>query len=322
MSRADRVFRRLLRLFPSEFRADFGDDMTETFRDHREAALKSGSIRGGFALWWQTIAGVARTAPREHVAQLSTDVRYALRNLRRHRTFTAISVLALAVGIGANTAVFTIVDGVLLRSLPYEKPDDLMAIFEKLPGAPVAKFQFSAPDFEIVRSATRSFSGMIAYRSGQLELSGVGEPEQIIATRVSPGFFDLLGVRPILGRALTEEDDLTRARVVVLQHAFWTRAFGKDPAVIGRTLMLDRQPFTVVGVMGERFVFPPRGPERNGEPAALYLPIAFSANERQGFGNRYNNSVIARLKPGVTLAQARSDVDAATWRKSLARAAA
>jgi putative ABC transport system permease protein len=312
MSRADRIFRRLLRLFPSEFRADFGDDMAETFRDHREAALKSGSIRGGFALWWQTIAGVARTAPREHAAQLSTDVRYALRNLRRHPGFTAISVLALAVGIGANTAVFTIVDGVLLRSLPYEKPDELMAIFEKLPGAPMPKFHFSAPDFEIVRGATRSFSGMIAYRSGQLELSGVGEPEQIIATRVSPGFFDLLGVRPVHGRALTEEDDLTRARVVVLQHGFWTRAFGKDPAVIGRILMLDRQPFTVVGVMGERFVFPPRGPERNGEPAALYLPIAFSANERQGFGNRYNNSVIARLKPGVSLAQARSDVDAAT----------
>jgi putative ABC transport system permease protein len=312
MSRSDRIFRRLLRLFPAEFRADFGEDMTETFRDHREAALKTGHIRSGLALWWQTIVGIVRTAPREHVAQLSIDVRYALRNLRRHPAFTIISVLALAIGIGANTAVFTIVDGVLLRSLPYDRPEELVAIFERVPGVPVVKFHFSAPDFEIVQGSTQSFSGMIAYRSGQFELSGVGEPEQIIATRVSPGAFDLLGVRPILGRSLTEEDDQARARVVVLNHGFWTRAFGKDPSVIGRTLVLDRQPYTVVGVMGDRFVFPPRGPELNGEPAALYLPISFSTNERQGFGNRYRNSVLARLKPGVTLAQARADLDAAT----------
>jgi predicted permease len=306
------MFRRLLRLFPPEFRADFGEDMAETFRDQREATLKSGGIRSAFGLWWQTVVGIVRTAPREHVAQLWTDVRYSLRNLSRHPAFTIVSVLALAVGIGANTAVFTIVDGVLLRSLPYEKPEHLVAVFENLPGAPMAKIHFSAPDFEIVRNSTQSFSGMIAYRSGQLELSGVGEPEQIIATRVSPGFFDLLGVYPVLGRALTEDDDQTRARVVVLNHGFWSRAFGKDPSVIGRTLVLDRQPFTIIGVMGERFVFPPRGPERNGEPAALYLPISFSADERQGFGNRYNNSVLARLKPGVTLAQARADLDVAT----------
>ncbi len=306
------MFRRLLRLFPAEFRADFGDDMAETFRDHREAMVNRGDGRSAFALWWHTIVGIVRTAPREHVAQLTTDVRYALRNLRRHPAFTLISILALAVGIGANTAVFTIVDGVLLRSLPYEKPEQLLAIFEKMPGAPVSKFNVSAPDFEIVRTATRSFSGIVAYRSGRFELSGVSDPEQIIGTRVSPGFFDLLGVRPVLGRALTEEDDRAGARVVVLNYGFWTRAFGRDPAVIGRTLTLDRQPFTVVGVMGERFVFPPRGPESNGEPAALYLPIAFSPNERQGFGSMYNNSVLARLKPGVTMAQARSDVDAAT----------
>jgi putative ABC transport system permease protein len=306
------MFRRLLRLFPAEFRGDFGDDMAETFRDQQEAVMHRGNIASALALWWHTIVGIVRTAPREHVAQLTTDVRYALRNLRRHPAFTLISVLALAVGIGANTAVFTIVDGVLLRSLPFEKPEQIAAIFEKLPGAPVPKFNVSAPDFEILREATRSFSAMVAYRSGRFELSGMSEPEQVIGTRVSPGFFDFLGVRPVLGRALTEEDDRTNARVVVLEYGFWTRAFGRDPAVIGRTVSLDRQPFTVVGVMGEQFVFPPRGAESNGEPAALYLPIAFSPGERQGFGSMYNNSVLARLKPGVTLAQARSDVDAAT----------
>jgi predicted permease len=312
MSRSDRIFRRLLRLFPAEFRGDFGDDMTETFRDQREAVMHRDGAGNAPSLWWHTIVGILRTAPGEHLAQLKADVRYALRSLRRHPAFTLISILALAVGIGANTAVFTIVDGVLLRGLPYERPEQLVAIFEKLPGAPVPKFNVSAPDFEIVHDATRSFSGMIAFRSGTFELSGVGEPQQVIGTRVSPGFFDLLGVRPVLGRALTADDDRAAARVVVLEYGFWTRAFGRDPAVIGRSLSLDRQPFTVVGVMGERFEFPPRGAESNGEPAALYLPIAFSADERQGFGSSYNNSVVARLKPGVSLAQARSDVDAAT----------
>jgi putative ABC transport system permease protein len=306
------MFRRLLRLFPSEFRGDFGDDMTETFRDQRESVMNKGGVGNALSLWWHTIGGILRTAPGEHAAQLKADVRYALRNLRRHPAFTLISILALAVGIGANAAVFTIVDAVLLRSLPYERPEELVAIFEKFPGAPVAKFNVSAPDFEIVRDATRSFSGMVAFRSGTFELSGVGEPQQIIGTRVSPGLFDFLGARPVVGRALTEEDDRTNARVAVLEYGFWTRAFGRDPAVIGRTLSLDRRPFTVVGVMGERFVFPPRGAESNGEPAALYLPIAFSPGERQGFGRNYSNSVLARLRPGVTLAQARSDVDAAT----------
>ena len=141
MSRSDRMFRRLLRLFPAEFRADFGDDMAETFRDHREAMVNRGDGRSAFALWWHTIVGIVRTAPREHVAQLTTDVRYALRNLRRHPAFTFISILALAVGIGANTAVFTIVDGVLLRSLPYEKPEQLLAIFEKSPRRPGVEVQ-------------------------------------------------------------------------------------------------------------------------------------------------------------------------------------
>src|SRR6476659_6275430 len=96
MSRSDRMFRRLLGLFPAEFRADFGDDMAETFRDHREAMVNRGDGRSAFALWWHTIVGIVRTAPREHVAQLTTDVRYALRNLRRHPAFTFISILALA----------------------------------------------------------------------------------------------------------------------------------------------------------------------------------------------------------------------------------
>ena len=161
MSRADRVFKRLLRLFPAEFRGDFGDDMAATFSDQRRDVLARGGSMAALRLWWDTIRGVLTTAPREHLDLLRGDIRYALRNLRRNPGFTIVAVLALAVGIGANTAVFTIVNGVLLRALPYRHPGELVAMFEKVPGAPVDKFGFSPPDFEIVRDASRSYSGHV-----------------------------------------------------------------------------------------------------------------------------------------------------------------
>ena len=303
----ERAFRRLLKLFPAEFRGDFGEEMTDVFRhQHRDA--ERGGLTALLNLWWATLRGIAATAPREHWDLLRSDVRYALRNLRSNPGFTIVATIALAVGIAANAAVFTIVDAVLLRALPYTNPDELVTIFEKVPGAPVDKFDFSAPDFEIVRANTRFHAGMFAYRNGTFELSGVRESERIVSTRVSPEFFTVLGVSPVIGRALTADDDRQGAKVVVLSYGLWTRGFGRDPAAIGRSISLDRQPYTIVGVMGETFEFPPRGAETNGEPAALFLPISFTPYEREAFGSMYNNSVIARLRPGVSLQQARSDL--------------
>ena len=308
MSRADRWFRRLLRLFPSDFRGDFGDDMAATFRDQRRDALAHGGSLAALRLWWDTVRGVLTTAPREHLDLLRGDVRYALRNLRRNPAFTLVAVLALAVGIGANTAVFTIVDGVLLRALPYQKPGDLVAIFEKLPGAPVPKFEFSAPDYLFLRGASQSFSGMFTFRNQSLELSGAAESQRVIGARVSPEMFDVLGVAPVLGRALTPDDDRQNAKVAVLDYGLWTRVFGRDPQVVGKAISLDRQPYTVVGVMGNRFEFPPRGNGRNFQPASVFLPIAYSPRELQAWGMMYNNTLIARLKPGVTFDRARSEL--------------
>jgi putative ABC transport system permease protein len=308
MSRADRWFRRLLRLFPSDFRGDFGDDMAATFGDQRREMLRHGGSMAAVRLWWDTVRGILTAAPREHLDLLRGDVRYGLRTLRRNPAFTLVAVLALAVGIGANTAVFTIVDGVLLRALPYQSPGELVAIFEKLPNAPVPKFEFSAPDYGFIREAAQSFSGMFTYRNQALELSGAVESQRVIGARVSPEMFDVLGVAPVVGRALTADDDRQNAKVVVLDYGLWTRAFGRDPLVVGKTLSLDRQPYTVVGVMGARFEFPPRGNRRNFQPASVFLPIAYSPGERQAWGMMYNNTLVARLKPGVTLDQARSEL--------------
>jgi putative ABC transport system permease protein len=310
MSRADRIFKRLLRLFPAEFRGDFGDEMAETFRDHRLDTLAQGKTMAHIALWWDTLRGIVTTAPREHFDLLRQDVRYGLRNLRRSPGFTAVAVAALAVGIGANTAVFTIVNAVLIRALPFAEPARLVTMFEKVPNAPVDHFEFSAPDFEIVREAARSYSGMAAYRNASYELSGIAAPERLIGTRVSPEVFDVLGVGPLIGRGLEAEDDRANLNVVVLSHGLWTRAFGRDPGIVGRSILLDRQPYMVVGVMPERFVFPPRGSASNGEPGAFWVPIAFSQIERQAFGDMYNNSVVARLKPGVSVAQAHGELGA------------
>ena len=311
MARGDRIFRRLLRLFPAEFRSDFGDDMTRTFEDQRdEAAARGGSMAHG-RLWRDTVFGILATAPREHWDLLRQDVLYGLRSLRRSPGFAAVAIAALATGIGANTAIFSIVNGVLLEPLPYREPQQLVTLYERIPGAPVERFGFSAPDFTIVRGATRSFDGMAAYRNATYELSGLAESERVIVSRVTPELFDVLGTTPLLGRPFTAEDDATDARVAMLSHALWRRAFQQDRGILGRTIALDRQTYVVIGVMPEQVVFPPRGSVLNGEPADVYVPMSFTPLERAGFGSMYNHSTVARLKPGVTLDQARADLAAA-----------
>jgi putative ABC transport system permease protein len=307
MSRSDRVFRQLLRLLPAEFRGDFGDEMTETFREHQLDALARGGTMAHLALWRDTIRGIFATAPREHLDLLRQDVVYGLRNLRRSAGFTAVAIAALAVGIGANTAVFSIVDGVLFKALPYPHPEQLVVAFESL-GGPLDKAGFSPPDFESLRQHATSFTDLAAYRNVSYELSGIGQSVRVKAAKVTPTLFSVLNASPALGRTLTEEDDGTNAAVTVLSFGTWAGAFGRDPNVIGKTIALDRRPYTIVGVMREPFTFPPRSSAINGEPVALFVPMAFTPFERQAFGMMYNSTVIGRLKPGVTLDVARSEI--------------
>lgn len=308
--RPDRIFKRLLRLFPAEFRGDFGDDMTRTFHDQHHDTVVHGGGMGLIRLWWETLAGIITTAPREHLDLLRQDVRYGIRNLWRSPGFAIVAIAALAVGIAANIAVFSIVNGVLLSALPYDEPSRLVLVFEKVPDVE-QRFEFAAPDYEVFRRSARSFSGMAAYRNASYELSGIAQSERIVAARVSPSLFAVLGVSPILGRALTEDDDRQGARVAVLSASLWSSAFGRDPSIVGRAIALDRQSYTIVGVLPDRFEFPQRGGTSNSEPAALFVPIAFSPFELRNFGGMYNNTLIARLKPGVTVEQARAEMSSA-----------
>jgi predicted permease len=241
------------------------------------------------------------------MSRLSPDIRYAIRTLRRAPVFSTVVVLTLGLSIGATTAVFTIVNAVLLRSLPYRDPERLMLFHQRIgTGGPPAGF--SAPDYIAFRDRATSLESIAAYRNREYELSGIQAPERIIGLRASASLLTLLGVGPILGRTFTAAEDEGSARVAILSGRLWARAFGRDPNVIGRAVILDRQPYSVIGVLPETFVFPSRGTLRNNVPADVFLPISFTPGERRAFGSMYANSVIGRLKPGVTAERAAAEV--------------
>jgi putative ABC transport system permease protein len=236
------------------------------------------------------------------------DLRHAFRMLRRAPLFSALVVATLALGIGANTAIFSVVNAVLLRSLPYAQPDRLVILFEGI-GA-MQPFGFSAPDLVAFRERARSYEGLAAFRSVEFELSGVDQPERIAAARISASLMDVLGVAPSLGRAFTDTEDTGRQPVAILSDALWRRKFGADAAIVGKAVSLDRRAYTIVGVMPAAFTFPNRGPRLNNVPADVFVPVSFSPAELGGFGMMYNNSVVARLRPGVSAPQAGAEAAA------------
>ncbi len=239
----------------------------------------------------------------EHIAELRQDVRYAVRMLRRAPGFTAVAVATLALGIGANSAIFSVVNGVLVKSLPFRDAERLYEVRMLYPDG-TAYSGLSAPDFMSVREESRAFERVEAYTGGLFTLLGAGEPKQVLGIRVSDGFFDLLGLRTAHGRGfLPEENEPGRNRVVVLDHGFWQREFGGDAGVIGRTLSLGGEPYTVVGVL-ELGVRPPA----QGD---VYTPLeydeTFSAATAQGRRSEYLG-VLGRVGRGVDAERVGADL--------------
>lgn len=240
---------------------------------------------------------------------LLADLRYALRTLRRSPGFTAVAVLTLAVGIGANTALFSVVHAVLVRPLPYEDAERVVRL-DDVPrdAAADTETRTSYPNFADWRAQARSFQAMAAYDGWSATLEGAGEPERLDAASVSASFFRVLGVRPALGRFLVDEEDQPgAARSVVLSHGLWRERFGADPAVLGRELRLNGTGYTVVGVAPAEFEDPRLGVGAAGEPRLWRSPPAAWTEEGRGRDTRFL-AVVGRLGDGVPLERARAEM--------------
>jgi len=246
---------------------------------------------------------VAPGTPRRFgmLGDLKHDLRYGVRMLWKNKGFTAVAVIALALGIGANSAIFSVVNTVLLRPLPYREPGRLVMVWEDDAKHGYPNDTPAAANYFDWREQNQVFEDMAAMADQSFNLTGVGEPERIDGKRVNANLFELLGVAPQHGRALAADEDRPGAnKVVLLSHALWQRRFGSDAGIVGQTLTLNGEAHTVVGVMPADFQFPDR-------QAELWVPIAFTQQEATNRGRHYLQ-VVARLKPGVTLEGAQAEM--------------
>ena len=227
------------------------------------------------------------------------DLRYALRMLTKSPGFTIVAILTLALGIGANTAIFSVVNAVLLRPLPYAESNRLVFLGEWSEQIP--EMSISMANFNDWRNQNRVFESMVAYQNDNVVLTGRGEPERLRLRRITAGFFPTLRVKPILGRELTPEDDkVGGARVVLLGEGFWERRFGRDPSIVGQQVVLDSEPFTIIGVLPARL----HGSVRQTD---VFTSLWRLEDQLGGEANRGNHPGIyayARLKPDVSVSQA------------------
>jgi putative ABC transport system permease protein len=241
-------------------------------------------------------------------------LRHAFRRLTKTPGFTAVAVLTLALGIGASTAIFSIVNGVLLQPLAYREPGQLVWLRESTPSFGSAPLPINADHFLTWRERAGSFSALSILDSTSATLTGLERPEQLGLAGVSSGFFDLLGVAPALGRSFAPEEEIAgKHRVVVISDALWRRAYAADPSILGRSILVDHEPHVVIGVLPASYRHPhmTAGAIGSAGPAHpdLFRPKIFSADElREKFG-RHNYGAIGRLKPGVTVDQATAELN-------------
>ena len=282
-----RFYRALLRLYPAGFRAEYGDELVAAhaarMREHSGPLAPVASVI-------IAIADVVPNAAAAHADILRQDLRYAARSLRRAPGFALTAVLVVALGIGANTAAFSLADFVLLRPLPFPESERVVRIWLTTPG--YGQLEFSPPNYHDLKAAASSFSSMGAYADRAANLVGDGTPRRLSIATVTPSLMTTLGVPAAMGRLITPEDSAA-GTTVVLSHALWREQFGGDPGIVGRVVRLDGSAHTVIGVMPESFRFPNR-------EVALWKPHSDSPNDLVDRSNNYLK-VVGRLQPGVTV---------------------
>jgi predicted permease len=239
------------------------------------------------------------------------DLRFVLRQLRKSPGFAITAVLMLAFGIGATTAIFSIVEGVLLRPLPFPDPSRLMVLGDRLEGVDFGgngEAGVTVPDIRAYTRDTKSFDALGGYTGVAYELSGVGEPAQVNASRLTAGVFSALGVAPQLGRVFTPDEDEHSQQVAVLSYATWKNRFNGNPQILGTKILLDRKPYIVIGVMPRNFEFPLVAGQLNR--TELWVPMSFTPEELSApHAASWNDAMVGRLKPGISATQAQSDAE-------------
>ena len=310
-SRADRLFTALLRALPSEFRGDHGREMEQVFRAQHHDVRTGGTAMTMLRLWLETLQDIVATAPREHFAILRQDVGYALRTLRGAPAFSIAAVVTLALGIGATTGLFTILNAFLFRPLPVSRPDELVSVATldhhiELPHG------LSYRDLEDYRQNNAAFSDLIGFEPTGPVLNADGGSERIAVELVTGNYFAVLGVPPALGRVIapTEGRAAGDAPVMVLAYDYWRVRFAGDPAVIGKSVRVSGHPVTIVGVAAPTF-----DSTESLLKISAYLPISMSdiidpptTSEHSTLEARdqHGMRVLGRLRPGVSLDQARA----------------
>jgi len=328
----ERVFRVLLLLYPRSFRARFEDEMVEFFRLRRDEQRRRGT-RGVARFWAHLLVDIALNAPTQHVRALRVatardlpwaateypeetrpmegirqDIRYALRTLRRYPAFAMVAVVTLALGIGATTAIYSVVDAVLLRPLPWPNSDRIMIVY----GTRGDQRQNGLPYLDYVdwRAQNRSFDELGIIRGQSVNLTGNGTPERLIGAFVTASTFRLLAATPERGRLFldAETEVATREPVAVINGDLWRTRFGSRPDILGSTLTLNGQPFVIVGVMQQGFQQPLGATD-------VWLPVGYYPNKGDlTMRGRPGVLTFGRLKPGVTVTAAQRDLDAITGR--------
>src|SRR5580698_6280096 len=243
---------------------------------------------------------------------LIRELKIAIRHLLKSPGFAITAVLMLALGIGATTAIFSVVEGVLLRPLPFPQSDRLMVLSDVLQGADVSggngEDGVTVPDIRNYTRDTHSFASLGGYSGIGFELSGLGEPASINATRMTGGVFPALQISPLMGRVFTQQEDEQHQQVTVLSYATWQSRFHGDQAILGKKILLDRKPYVVIGVMPRSFEFPLVAGHLNR--SELWIPMSFTPSELSaGSMANWSYQMVARLRPGVTPAQAGQDAE-------------
>jgi putative ABC transport system permease protein len=305
VSLSRKIFRGLLHALPADFRANFGREMEGVFVEQKREIEQRGGPLDFLKLWGETFLGIFRTAPREHWDILKQDCAYAVRTLAKSPGFTIAAVLTLALGIGANTAIFSVVHSVLMRPLPYHDGQQLIFIRQQAGKVGMPDIQFSVHEVNDYREQNSTLAGLVEYHGMSFTLFGHGDPERVSTGVVSANYFEVFGVQAILGRTFEPADDRAGAPpVLVLSYEYWKNNFGADRGIIGKTFEMNDKVHTVIGVLPPV----PQYPDENN----VYMPTSACPHRSSAMmiENRDMRmmEVFGRLKPGVTMAQARADL--------------